>query len=156
MGNYLRAGVFLFIIIFSAVAEADDPTGGVSIITASSKSYLYPSYEIVDETIRIVTAYNVGDPDQNYGDPCISASGENICDALKLGLKRCAANFVPFGTELLIENYGRYVVTDRTSSRYENRVDIAMHLNEFEKAVQFGKKKLNVKILKKIQADALP
>jgi 3D (Asp-Asp-Asp) domain-containing protein len=158
MGNYLRAGVFLFIIIFSAVAGADDYTGGVSMLTASSKTYLYPdpAYEIVSETIRIVTAYNVGDPRQTWGDPCISANGENICNALKSGLKRCAANFVPLGTELIVGEYGRYVVTDRTHSRYRNRVDIAMHLNEYKKAKQFGKKKLNVKILKKIQVRARP
>jgi 3D (Asp-Asp-Asp) domain-containing protein len=156
MGNYLRTGVFLFIIVCSAVAAADDSSGGVSMLTASSKSYLQPdpAYEIVSETIRIVTAYNVGDPKQTWGDPCISANGENICKALKLGLKRCAANFVPLGTELLIGRYGRYVVTDRTNSRYRNRVDIAMHLNEYKKAKQFGKKKLNVKILKKIQVSA--
>ena len=31
---------------------------------------------VVSETIRIVTAYNAGDPSQNHGNPCISASGE--------------------------------------------------------------------------------
>ena len=41
----------------------------------------------VRASIREVTAYNVGDPKQNYGDPCIAANGENICTALKLGLK---------------------------------------------------------------------
>ena len=31
--------------------------------------------------LREVTAYNVGDPAQNYGDPCESANGEDICAA---------------------------------------------------------------------------
>jgi 3D (Asp-Asp-Asp) domain-containing protein len=103
---------------------------------------------VVSETIRIVTAYNAGDPAQNYGNPCISASGENLCKALSAGKKRCAANFVPLGTRLYVEKYGIFVVSDRTNRRYRNRVDIAMKLDEIHKAKQFGKQKLNVKILK--------
>ena len=103
---------------------------------------------IVSEAIRIVTAYNAGDPAQNYGDPCIAASGENLCKALSAGKKRCAANFVPLGTRLYVENYGIFVVSDRTNRRYRNRVDIAMKLDEIHKAKQFGKQKLNVKILR--------
>jgi 3D (Asp-Asp-Asp) domain-containing protein len=99
-------------------------------------------------SIRDVTAYNVGDPKQNYGDPCIAANGENICEALNLGLKRCAANFVPFGTQLSIEHYGVCTVTDRMNRRYKDRVDIAMKVTEKDKALQFGVKKLKVTILK--------
>lgn len=106
------------------------------------------SDRVVSETIRFVTAYNVGDPAQNYGDPCIAASGENLCKALSAGKKRCAANFVPLGTRLYIEDYGIFLVSDRTNRRYRNRVDIAMKLDEIHKAKQFGKKKLNVKILR--------
>lgn len=101
----------------------------------------------VSEIIREVTAYNVGDPKQNQGDPCISANGENICVALDLGFKRCAANFVPFGTQLYIDNYGVCTVTDRMNGRYKNRVDIAMKMTEKDKALQFGLKNLKVTIL---------
>ncbi len=101
----------------------------------------------VNEIIREVTAYNVGDPKQNQGDPCISANGENICVALDLGFKRCAANFVPFGTQLYIDSYGVCTVTDRMNERYKNRVDIAMKMTEKDKALQFGLKKLKVTIL---------
>jgi 3D (Asp-Asp-Asp) domain-containing protein len=152
MKKYSILGLFLLLAVFPVTAAADEG------------AYLFPEntlmaradnaalqYRIVSETIRIVTAYNVGDPRQNYGDPCISANGENICKALSVGKKRCAANFVPFGTELFIEKLGTFVVTDRTNSRYRNRVDIAMKLNEYKKARWFGKKKLNVKILKKVQ-----
>lgn len=100
-------------------------------------------------SIREVTAYNVGDPEQNHGDPCIAASGENICAAVNLGLKRCAANFVPFGTQLSIDHYGICTVTDRMNRRYKDRVDIAMKLTEKDKAFEFGVKKLNVTILGK-------
>jgi 3D (Asp-Asp-Asp) domain-containing protein len=104
--------------------------------------------DTVGASIREVTAYNVGDPKQNHGNPCISANGENICVALNLGLKRCAANFVPFGTQLYIDHYGVCTVTDRMNRRYRNRVDIAMKVTEKDKALQFGLKKLNVTILK--------
>ena len=97
--------------------------------------------------IREVTAYNVGDPIQNYGDPCISANGENICAALEKGLRRCAANFVPFGTKLYIEEFGLCTVTDRMNKRYKSRVDIAMKLNERGRALKFGLRKLNVQII---------
>jgi 3D (Asp-Asp-Asp) domain-containing protein len=103
--------------------------------------------DTVRASIREVTAYNVGDPKQNHGNPCISANGENICAALNLGLKRCAANFVPFGTQLYIDHYGVCTVTDRMNRRYRNRVDIAMKVTDKDKALQFGLKKLNVTIL---------
>ena len=102
----------------------------------------------VGTSIREVTAYNVGDPKQNHGDPCVAANGENICAALNLGLKRCAANFVPFGTKLSIEGYGVCTVTDRMNRRYRNRVDIAMKVTEKDKALQFGLRKLKVTILR--------
>jgi 3D (Asp-Asp-Asp) domain-containing protein len=104
--------------------------------------------DTVSASIREVTAYNVWDPKQNHGNPCISAKGENICAALNLGFKRCAANFVPFGTQLYIANYGVCTVTDRMNRRYRNRVDIAMKVTEKDKALQFGLKKLKVTILR--------
>lgn len=98
-------------------------------------------------TVREVTAYNVGDPLQTNGDPCIAANGEDICAALEAGMKRCAANFVPFGTRLEITHVGVCTVTDRMHRRYRSRVDIAMNPDEKEKALQFGIRKLRVKIL---------
>ena len=141
-------------ILIIAVFLATTASGGEIFHNVSNHSpragtHVQRNYHTVSETVRFVTAYNVGDPNQNYGDPCISASGENICAALALGAKRCAANFVPFGTELFIQAYGICVVTDRTNSRYRNRVDIAMKSNERQKAKTFGKKKLYVKILKR-------
>ena len=97
--------------------------------------------------LREVTAYNVGDPEQNWGDPCQSANGENICAALDSGLRRCAANFVPFGTLLRIAHYGTCKVTDRMHKRYADRVDIAMKKDEKKKALRFGLKRLPVTIL---------
>jgi len=111
----------------------------------STSSY----YEVISERARVVTAYNVGDPDQTWGDPCISASGENLCNELNSGKKRCAANFVPIGTQLYIENFGICRVSDRMHRRFKNRVDIAMKRDELKKAKVFGKKRLRVKVLRK-------
>lgn len=97
--------------------------------------------------LREVTAYNVGDPDQNWGDPCQSANGENICAALDSGSKRCAANFVPFGTVLRIAHYGICTVTDRMNRRYADRVDIAMKKDEKKKALRFGLRRLPVTVV---------
>lgn len=99
-------------------------------------------------TIREISAYNAGDPAQTDSTPCISANGENICTALALNYKRCAANFVPFGTTLEIEHFGKCLVVDRMNSRYTNRVDIAMRADEKQRAISFGLQKLNVKIIK--------
>jgi 3D (Asp-Asp-Asp) domain-containing protein len=104
-------------------------------------------YVVKSETIRIVTAYNAGDPNQTDDTPCISANGENICDALAKGQKRCAANFVPLGSKLYVDKIGVCLVTDRTNKRYRNRVDIAMRKDEYHKALRFGRQKLQVKII---------
>ena len=152
MKRVMKLGVFLLVFPFSTTTVADDGSNpdpqNILIAKASGTGI---EYRVVSETIRIVTAYNVGDPSQNFGDPCIAANGENICRALNSGAKRCAANFVPFGTELYIQNYGTFVVTDRTHSRYRNRVDIAMKRNEVAKAKRFGRKRLRVQILEKVQ-----
>ena len=104
-------------------------------------------YKVKSETIRVVTAYNVGDPRQTDDTPCISANGENICRALAEGGMRCAANFVPLGSRLYVDKIGVCLVTDRTNRRYRNRVDIAMQKDEYRKALRFGRQKLQVKIL---------
>ena len=104
-------------------------------------------FKVKSETIRVVTAYNVGDPRQTDNTPCISANGENICRALANGEMRCAANFVPLGSRLYVDKIGVCLVTDRMNKRYRNRVDIAMRKDEYRKALRFGRQKLHVKIL---------
>ena len=105
------------------------------------------NYRVKSETIRVVTAYNVGDPRQTDDTPCIAANGEDICSALAKGEMRCAANFVPLGSHLYVDKIGVCLVTDRMNKRYRNRVDIAMEKNEYYKARRFGRQKLHVKIL---------
>lgn len=100
-----------------------------------------------DLGIKEITAYNVGNINQTDDSPCISANGENICLALEKGYKRCATNFLPFGTLIEIENYGICMITDRTNKRYTDRIDIAMKKNEYQRAINFGIQKLNVIII---------
>ena len=112
--------------------------------------YKNQQFIVKSEAIRVVTAYNAGDPSQTDDTPCISANGENICDALAKGKKRCAANFVPLGSSLYVDKIGVCLVTDRTNKRYRNRVDIAMQKHEYDKARRFSRQKLHVRIIKPI------
>lgn len=121
----------------------------VNVIAHEPKVFIQ---KIQSETIREVTAYNVGDVNQTDSSPCIGAySKVNLCEEVARGKNVCAANFVPLGTELLLEgNDGwsfKCIVWDRLNSRYPNRVDIAMNLWEYDRAVGFGLQRLNVKIL---------
>lgn len=88
--------------------------------------------------IREVTAYNVGVRGQTSDEPCIGATGHNLCHLIAQGLKICAANFVDPETILHIEGYGKCVVLDRMHRRFAHRVDIAMKEDEVDKAIEFG------------------
>ena len=134
--------LFILLITFTTFGIADaDPMMTLLLL---QKTQLY---KVKSETIRVVTAYNVGDPRQTDDTPCISANGENICKALANGEMRCAANFVPLGSRLYVDKIGVCLVTDRMNKRYRNRVDIAMQKDEYRKARRFGRQKLHVKIL---------
>ncbi len=96
--------------------------------------------------VREVTAYNVGIPEQTSENPCIGASGKNLCAMVEQGRRVCAANFVALGTVLRIANYGECVVLDRMHRRYAHRVDIAMREDAIDEAVNFGVQKLVVQV----------
>jgi len=130
MRSALKIGLAIIVILICRMVHAED-------------------YHVKSQTIRVVTAYNVGDVNQCDSDPCIAANNKNICEALDRGETHCAANFVPLGTTLHIEKVGYCLVTDRTNKRYRNRVDIAMKKNQYKKAITFGRQKLHVKILAK-------
>ncbi|MCK5228853.1 MAG: 3D domain-containing protein [Desulfobulbaceae bacterium] len=138
------------VLLGHAEVKIDEMTSSEAPSTDVNNEVQIQTCEVVSVTIRYVTAYNVDDVNQCDNDPCISANGEDICEALDNGYSRCAANFVPFGTTLNIQNFGECVVTDRMNRRYRNRVDIAMKKHEKEKALVFGIQKLNVQILAKL------
>ena len=131
---------FTIILLCYSISQAD-PIELASLIPKNQ------DYTVRSETVRVVTAYNAGDPRQTDDTPCIAANGENICKALAKGKKRCAANFVPLGSHLHVDKIGVCLVTDRTNKRYRNRVDIAMQKHEYHKARQFGRQKLTVKVI---------
>jgi 3D (Asp-Asp-Asp) domain-containing protein len=140
----LVKSLFTSLIIFAAFGIAyADPMMSPLLVHKSQQ------YSVKSETIRVVTAYNVGDPRQTDDTPCISANGENICTALANGEMRCAVNFVPSGSQLYVDKIGVCLVTDRMNKRYRNRVDIAVEKNQYRKARRFGRQKLHVKILDK-------
>ena len=97
------------------------------------------------ETVRNVTAYNVGDPRQTHSKPCIGASGDNLCKLVEKGVNVCAANFVPLKSKLYVDKVGECVVLDRMNSRFGNRVDLAMEKRQHRQAVKFGVQRLNVR-----------
>ena len=97
--------------------------------------------------IREVTAYNVGVTGQTSDDPCIGATGQNLCRLVALGLKICAANFVAPETVLNIEGFGECVVLDRMHRRFAHRVDIAMRKDEVYRALEFGIQRRQVEVV---------
>src|SRR3989344_7474016 len=109
-------------------------------------------YSVVRESVRQVTAYNVGDPYQNDSTPCIGAYAKvNLCEEVEKGVRVCAANFVPKQTMLRIftkdgQNF-ECIVWDRMHSRFSSRVDIAMNYSEKSQAKEFGLQTLKVQIL---------
>ncbi len=119
---------FLFLFsepVFSTVTEAEDmrrpENAQVLFVTA--------------------TAYS-STPGQTDSSPFIMASGKRVYDGA------IAANFLPMGTKVMLpEAYGEkvFVVEDRTHRRFSDRIDIWMETRE--EALQFGIKKIAVKIL---------
>jgi 3D (Asp-Asp-Asp) domain-containing protein len=99
------------------------------------------------ELVREVTAYNVGVRGQTSDDPCIGATGENLCRLVARGHKVCAANFVDPKTILHIEGFGECVVLDRMNRRFSHRVDIAMRKDEVDRAMEFGVQRRQVRVM---------
>jgi len=91
-----------------------------------------------------VTAYNPVEA-QCDSTPYITASGYNLCEALDRGELICAYNQVSLGTIIYIEDLGFCRVEDRTSRKYQNRIDIAM--KGYDDAVRWGIRNKKVYIL---------
>lgn len=93
-----------------------------------------------------MTAYN-SEAAQTDGDPCTTANGFNVC---KHGIEdTVAANFLPMGTKIKIpELFGDrvFVVRDRMSKRFGNRVDVWM-LKKSD-ALKFGVRHAEIVVVK--------
>ena len=103
--------------------------------------------EVAEGIIREISAYNAGDINQCSGDPCVSASGDNICKLLEQGTNVCAANWIPFGTVINVAGMGNCIVLDKMARRFSQNVDWAMKLDEKQKAFDFGRRNLFVYII---------
>ena len=97
---------------------------------------------IKEQTYATITAYNTV-PEQTWGDPCISASGDNICG--KKNVVACPRS-IPLGTWVIIDNE-YYQCLDRLALKYDNRFDISFD-KDIEGAKEFGKQYKEVLIIK--------
>jgi 3D (Asp-Asp-Asp) domain-containing protein len=64
----------------------------------------------------------------------------------KEGVTCAASRKIKFGTKLKIEGVGIRIVQDRLAIKYDNRIDI--YFSSHKRALEFGKKKLKVEIIK--------
>lgn len=88
-----------------------------------------------------LTAYSSTES-QTDSTPFLAASGKRVHDGM------VAANFLPFGTKIKIPAlFGDkiFIVGDRMSKRFQNRIDV--WFNDTEKAVKFGFKKAFIEIV---------
>ena len=132
---FVIAVVFLWIGSGIDVTAPLTPGVGSGIMTVNQAGFVKNS---TSGLVREVTAYNVGMRGQTSDEPCIGATGKNLCRLVAKGLKICAANFVDPETILNIEGYGECVVLDRMNRRFAHRVDIAMRKDEVDRALEFG------------------
>ena len=132
---FVIAVVFLWMGSGIDVTAPLTPGVGSGIMTVNQAGFVKNS---TSGLVREVTAYNVGMRGQTSDEPCIGATGKNLCRLVAKGLKICAANFVDPETILNIEGYGECVVLDRMNRRFAHRVDIAMRKDEVDRALEFG------------------
>jgi len=97
---------------------------------------------IKEQVYAVITAYNTV-PEQTWGDPCISASGDNIC-----GMSNVVAcpRSIPLGTWVIIDSE-YYQCLDRLALKYDARFDISFD-KDVQGAKDFGKKNKEVLIIR--------
>lgn len=96
---------------------------------------------IKEQTYATITAYNTV-PEQTWGDPCISASGDNICG--KKNVVACPRS-IPLGTWVIIDDT-YYQCLDRLNIKYDDRFDISFD-KDIQGAKEFGRQIKEVIIL---------
>jgi 3D (Asp-Asp-Asp) domain-containing protein len=95
-----------------------------------------PSYEVV---LAEVSAYT-SSPDETWGDPFETASGERVRD----GVIACPERY-EFGTVVEIEGK-EFECLDRMNKRYRDGNYFDIWMTEKELAYEWGRKKVEVKI----------
>lgn len=138
--------VILSIVLFTSFFVVNEnvvaPEAEVSIIGIQEQEKI-EIYEIIDEFNAVVTAYSAWETCQI--DICNMANTERAY----INAIACPRAF-SFGTEVLIGKK-HYICSDRTALKFDGRFDIFMGYGEtaYYKAISFGKKIEQVKILKK-------
>lgn len=102
---------------------------------------IYPQYT----SSAVFTAYTLS-PEETDSAPCIGAGNINLCDIRKANPDKCivATRLYPLHTNILVKGFGTCEVLDRTSKKYETRIDI-LFANRSD-ALAFGKKILKYDI----------
>jgi len=144
LGVALLAVWLVSVGMVDSACQGNGSLGGISEIQIIEGSYLLPQappFIYHGKVLAILTAYTPR-PEETDDTPYITASGELVRE----GIVACPI-YLPFGT--LIEIDGEiYECQDRMNPRfwYQNRFDILMF--DLEKAREFGKKVVEVKIIK--------
>jgi 3D (Asp-Asp-Asp) domain-containing protein len=109
----------------------------ISISTSTAKEVLI---RVKKSGVVTATAYNSMES-QCDSTPWITASGSRCREGV------IAANFLPFGTKVLIEGFPNqiFVVEDRMNRRYRHRIDIWFRY--YKDAIKFGRREIRYHIL---------
>lgn len=101
----------------------------------------YSKYEVAWSGSVAATAYNSMES-QTDSTPWITASGTRCREGV------IASNFLPMGTQILIEGFGDrvFVVEDRMNRRYNKRIDI--WFRSYQDARQFGVRTIKYHVIK--------
>lgn len=97
---------------------------------------------MADSKVYTVTAYCACKKCCGPNAKGITASGKPAIE----GITIAASRSIPFGTKLYIEGIGTRIVRDRLAKKYDDRIDVFME--NHDKALKFGKKRLTVTVVK--------
>jgi 3D (Asp-Asp-Asp) domain-containing protein len=92
----------------------------------------------------IFTAYTLS-KDETDSDPCVGAGNNNLCEERRKGRFICASRRIPLKTKIIIKGIGECEILDRTSIKYEERIDILFPTKK--EALKFGKQELYYRII---------
>jgi len=133
--------------VLSATQEPAEATQAIKTSTPANRLPEIPDrkIEIVRESSHTITAYN-SEAAQTDASPCITANNFNVCQHGQEDT--IAANFLPFGTKVMIpELFGDrvFVVRDRMNKRHTSRVDVWM--KDRQAALKFGVKVAKIQVI---------
>jgi len=91
----------------------------------------------------VTSAYN-SFPGQTDSSPWITAWGTRCREGV------IAANFLPFGTKVLLEGFGNqvFIVEDRMHRRYKNQIDV--WFRDYNDAKKFGVRRLKYYVVESV------